>query len=209
MMRLALAAMAFVGSASAASSQTTTPSNGAHASAEAPSHMSRRDLETELTRLRAIVSHGAVQGNRPIGCLSQEYRQLDYWVGEWDVYPSGTGVVIAESTISQRESGCVIHEEWRPFRGAHGESVSIYDGSDRHWHQTYVTATGIRTEYTGNLDANGAMRLDVGGATPPARMSYQRLDANTVRQWGEQQDANGQWLVTYDLTYRRRGLQAR
>ncbi|MBY0563546.1 MAG: hypothetical protein K2P58_05090 [Hyphomonadaceae bacterium] len=37
------------------------------------------------------------------------------------------------------------------------------------------------------------------------RMKFQAIDANTVRQWGEQLNPGAtEWTVTWDLTYRRR-----
>ncbi len=38
-----------------------------------------------------------------------------------------------------------------------------------------------------------------------SRMNFQALDADTVRQWGDQLNAGAtDWVVTWDLTYRRR-----
>ncbi|MEZ5995204.1 MAG: hypothetical protein R3C25_05575 [Hyphomonadaceae bacterium] len=178
-----------------------------------PSTMSRQQLREEVTRLRGLVQGRAVLPQRPAGCVSPESRQFDFWIGEWDVSPSGstTGATVAESSITSRDQGCVIMEEWRPFGGGHGHSINNYDADAQRWHQTWVDSTGRRTEYAGTFE-NGVMYLDdvagTGpGATPGqrARMNYQALDANTVRQWGETLDpATNTWTVTWDLTYRRR-----
>lgn len=174
--------------------------------------MNRQQLRDEVTRLRAIVQGGAVRAQRPAGCTSAEHRQFDFWVGEWDVMPSGGSgqTIIAESSITLIDQGCVIMEEWRPFRGAHGHSLNMYDTADSKWHQTWMAASGLRTEYAGTFE-NGAMYLDALTPLPgvPAnarsRMNFQQVDANTVRQWGEQfDDAAQRWNVTWDLTYRRR-----
>jgi hypothetical protein len=170
-----------------------------------PSAMSRQELESEVTRLRAYVRRGAVLPRRSPGCLAPENRQFDFWVGEWDVTRTANGDVVAESTIELIDQGCAINEHWRPFRSAHGDSLSIYDAGDRRWHQTYVDATGRRTEMSGGLDPQGVMRFDLPPGGASTRMSYQRLDGNSVRQWGDHRDTNGNWVVDFDFTYRKRG----
>lgn len=177
-----------------------------------PRTMSRGALEKEVARLRAIVSGGAVLPQRPPGCTAVEHRQFDFWLGDWDVHPGQSPVVIAESTVTLHDQGCVLLEHWRPFRNAHGHSINIYDAAEGRWRQTWADASGTRTEYAGSIDAGGVMRLDNLGRNPagasPARqrMNFQRIDANTVRQWGETYDeAQKSWTTTWSFIYRRRG----
>ncbi len=175
----------------------------------APREMSRSALQAEVAASRPLVQNGAVTPMRPSGCVSTENRQFDFWAGEWDVTPTGQTFVLGESTISVVAQGCVIMEYWRPFQGAEGRSINIFDPTDRLWHQEYADATGLRTPFRGSFQ-DGVMRLDNLGPVPagaPAglqrRMNFQRIDADTVRQWGEvlRDDA---WVVTWDLTYHRR-----
>ncbi len=179
----------------------------------APTSMRRQALVDEVARSRAIIQGGAVMPQRPAGCASVESRQFDFWLGEWDVSPGESTVVIAESTVTLHDQGCVILENWRPFRNAHGHSINIYDATDGKWHQTWADASGTRTEYSGSLDADGVMRLDnlspSPQGAPPARqrMNFQRVDANTLRQWGESLDAGQTATTTWVFTYRRRGAQ--
>lgn len=179
----------------------------------APETMSRQDLRDEVTQLRQILGAGAVRPSRPAGCTSAEQRQFDFWLGQWDVAPSSatTGVIVAESSITLHDQGCVVMEEWRPFAGGHGHSINNYDAEQGKWRQAWVDSSGRRTDYSGSFDGQ-AMRLDdVSGNGPGSqpgqrsRMNYQRIDENTVRQWGENLNAEtGEWTVTWDLTYRRR-----
>lgn len=176
-----------------------------------PARMSRSALEAEVRATRPLVRNGAVSTNRGTGCAEPEYRQLDFWIGEWDVSPAGADMVIAESTIRSLDQGCSIFEEWRPFASAGGHSISSYDRTDSAWHQEWVDGSGNRTPFVGRFE-DGAMKLDNHGPVPPGapanlrrRMNYQQIDADTVRQWGEQFDeATQAWVVTWDLTYRRR-----
>lgn len=179
----------------------------------APESMSRQELREEVTRQRQIIQGRAVLPRRPPGCTSAEARGFDFWLGEWDVSPSGSasGVTIAESSITLHDQGCVILEHWRPFGGGHGHSINGYDVRDGKWRQTWIDSNGQRNEFAGAIDAEGVLRLDVLG--PPQqgqpagrrRMNFQRLDQDTVRQWGDlAPEAGGDLVVEWDFTYRRR-----
>jgi hypothetical protein len=189
--------------ASAAQQQAAPPS---------PDTMSRQQLRDEVARLRPLVRSGAVLPQRPAGCTSEESRQFDFWLGEWDVSPSGasSGAIIAESSITLIDQGCVIMEHWRPFAAAHGHSLNMYDPATQSWHQSWMAASPLRTEYRGAF-SNGVMSFEALTPLPGvpedarSRMNFQRIDENTVRQWGEQLNAGEtEWTVTWDLTYRRR-----
>ncbi len=179
----------------------------------APETMSRQQLRDEVAQSRRIIGARAVRPQRPAGCTAPETRQFDFWLGEWDVSPSvsTTGVTVAESSITLHDQGCVIIEHWRPFGGGHGHSINMYDAGDRKWHQTWADSNGQRTEFAGAVDEAGVLRFDVLGAPQQGqplgrrRMNFQRLDQNTVRQWGDlAPEAGGDLVIEWDFTYRRR-----
>lgn len=203
-MRALLMAMALAAAPALARAQTPPP---------AVERMSRQELREEVTRLRALVQGRAVLPRRPTGCTAPEARQFDFWLGEWDVSPSGStsGATIAESSVTLHDQGCVILENWRPFGGGHGHSINGYDATDGKWRQTWIDANGQRSEFAGVLDAQGVLRLEVLGAAQagqaPGRrhMNFQRIDENTVRQWGDlQPEGGGDAVIEWDFTYRRR-----
>lgn len=198
--------------AAAASAQNAQPAQSFPQQPPPVESMSQQELRDAVTRLRPYVVNGGVRPSRPAGCNSAQQRQFDFWIGEWDVSPTGSPtMVVGESTISRSAQGCVIEEYWRPYRGAEGHSLNGFDAADGHWHQYYLDATGRQTLYRGDL-RDGVMYMDnVSGAGPGvvagtrARMNFRALDANTVRQWGENLDAaTNAWVVTWDLTYTRR-----
>lgn len=179
----------------------------------APDAMARDALEAEVARSRAIIQGGAVMPQRPVGCTSPESRQFDFWLGEWDVSPGQSPVIVAESVVTLHDQGCVILENWRPFRNAHGHSINAYDAANGKWRQTWVDATGVITQYAGAQDDGGVIRLEnlgsgLGDSRPAEqrRMNFSRIDENTVRQWGERYDAAAQtWNTEWAFLYRRRG----
>lgn len=107
----------------------------------------------------------AIAGTRP--CSAPEYRQLDFWLGNWDAYDNGgKGPDVARDQITSILGGCVLLERYRQNDGHEGESFSIYDASRHVWHQTWVTnhgsllvlegrfKNGILTMYGRGTDSN-------------------------------------------------------
>lgn len=176
-----------------------------------PTKMSRADIESEVVLLRKLEANGAVVQQRPAGCTTPENRQFDFWLGEWDVSNTGSTALVAESSITLVDQGCVILEQWRPFQGASGHSINGYDATAKEWKQTWIDATGRITPYAGTMQ-DGTLFMDDRSDVSPAgvkfkkrRMNFRPIDANTVRQWGEGWDeAKQAWTITWDLTYRRR-----
>ena len=142
------------------------------------------------------------------------YRELDFWVGTWDVRPrhAPPQSPAAENVITLEHGDCVVQEHWRSLGGGTGSSFNIYDASRRMWYQTWVDAGGELHEYRGNPDAHGDMVLmgDVpGGTGQPARLTTRltlfREAADRVRQLSEStQDGGLTWSTNYDFTYTRR-----
>jgi hypothetical protein len=146
------------------------------------------------------------------------YRELDFWVGTWDVRPAKASPdsPAAENVITLEYNDCVVQEHWRSLSGGTGSSFNIYDASRRMWYQTWVDAGGELHEYRGNPDAGGNMVLlgeTPGGTGQPSRVTTRltlfRAGADQVRQLSESTlDGGTTWSTNYDFTYTRRATTA-
>lgn len=142
-------------------------------------------------------------------CNDPAFAALDFWVGEWDVYPSGKDNLVAHSRIEKLYGGCAIRENWMPLRGNAGGSLSGFDPSTGRWHQTWIgSAPGVvrfeggpagdRMVLTGWWPGSGP-----GGEDGLTRMTYSRLEDGAVRQFGEFSADHGvTWQPSFDFTYR-------
>ena len=145
------------------------------------------------------------------GCAAPEHRQFDFWVGEWNVFPTGKGVQVATSRIEKLYGGCAIRENWMPKSQQNGGSLNGYDVRDGVWRQTWLDSSGAYVIFTGGLEG-GAMVLtgmwrDANGPGKDAltRMTYTRGGDGSVRQLGEQSaDAGKTWQPSFDFTYKPR-----
>jgi hypothetical protein len=144
----------------------------------------------------------------PGSCTSVEYRQFDFWIGDWEVYrpdgkPAGT------NRIRRILGGCVIQENWSGVGGSSGTSYNIYDRTRRQWHQTWVDNQGGLLQLDGEFtDA----RMTLRGETPDSsgvkllqRITWDRVSEAEVRQlWESSRDGGKTWTVVFDGRYQRR-----
>jgi len=135
------------------------------------------------------------------------WQQLDFWVGDWDVYMGETQV--GTNRIEKILHGCALLENWADARGREGKSLFYYNSVTREWKQVWVTESGTMKEKTlvadydgggvrfqGNLpQQDGSVVLDRTTLTP--------LEDGSVRQLIEQsRDAGQTWTVGFDALYR-------
>src|SRR5687767_13009083 len=146
----------------------------------------------------------------PPACTGPEHRQFDFWVGYWDVYPTGKPNLVAHSLIERLYAGCAIRENWMPLKGAGGGSLNNYLTDDKRWHQTWVDSSNARVDFIGGL-VGGKMVLvgfwkGVNGPGQDAltRMTYTANTDGSVRQFGETSTDHGvTWQSSFDFTYRK------
>lgn len=142
-------------------------------------------------------------------CAEPERSQLDFWVGQWDVYQTGSEQLVAHSLIEKLYDGCAIRENWMPLKKAGGGSLSSYDPRARKWRQTWVDSSGATVTFDGELrDADMVLEgnwpdLLGPGKDALVRMTYARLPGGSVRQAGVQSTDGGKtWQPSFDFTYR-------
>ena len=138
---------------------------------------------------------------------SPEFRQFDFWIGEWTVKnpqgnPAGT------SSVQLILGSCIIFENWTGGGGTNGKSFNIYDTKDKKWHQSWVDDKGAFTHYIGGLvDGKMVVVADtiINGKKGLAKMTFTPLPNGDVRQFGENSVDEGKtWTVAFDLTYSRK-----
>jgi hypothetical protein len=136
-------------------------------------------------------------------CDAAEHRQFDFWVGHWQVSPTGKDAVVAESLIEKVYNGCGVRENWMPRNHQDGGSLNIYLPAEKAWRQTWIDSSGSRADFTGGWNGK-AMVLTGVWAGPLVRMTYTPGADGSVRQAGEQSADGGKtWTPSFDFTYRR------
>ena len=143
-------------------------------------------------------------------CAHQpEYRQFDFWLGEWDVVTTQGHNPAGSSSIQLIIDQCVLLENWTGGGGGTGKSFNHYDTTTRKWIQDWVDSQSNSMHFEGGLE-NGVMSyfadaVDSHGEHRRRHLQFFNLDADHVRQFSQQSTDGGKtWTTEYDLTYIRK-----
>ncbi len=168
--------------------------------------------DEDLEAVRKDPGYAALQKElreQEFPCIgAAESRQLDFWVGEWDVRTTA-GQLAGTSSVQLILGDCVVFENWSSTLGGTGKSFNFFNKSSGRWQQTWVDDTGSVTEFHGGFK-EGAMRFDAetvnaAGARRQQRLSFTAQADGSVRQFCEASTDSGKtWAPQYDFTYTRR-----
>jgi hypothetical protein len=141
-------------------------------------------------------------------CTAAEYRQFDFWVGEWNVTQNGKQA--GTSRIEKILDGCAVLESWTGAGGSRGRSLNYYDAMRSVWHQTWVDNQGAPLELEGRLEGAsmvlaGTARAAAPGGTVVDRITWTPQPDGTVRQhWETSIDDGKSWVTAFDGRYARK-----
>ncbi len=75
------------------------------------------------------------------GCGYTEFRQFDFWIGEWSVSDTN-GKRIGKNEIVALEDECVLQEHWQSKKGTTGTSINFFNKTEGMWNQIWVDNSG-------------------------------------------------------------------
>ena len=134
------------------------------------------------------------------------YRQFDFWVGNWEVRDPSGSRVLGSNRVTLEQDGCLIIEHWASARGGQtGTSFNYYDIRDSKWHQLYLDNSGNAGAFpamAGNLKDNRMVLLSDEKKSPVFRWTWYVLSPGRVRQMAERSDDGEKtWRVIWDSVY--------
>lgn len=149
-------------------------------------------------------------------CSAPEYRQFDFWVGEWELsWPAsetsegkpGRGT----NRIEQALGGCVIVENFNGMPGMdlRGMSVSTFNERKGKWQQTWVDSAGSYLDFIGEFQ-DGQMILVREAVVSPTRKFLQRMVWKNIQRdsldwsWERSDDGGKTWRVLWPIHYVRK-----
>jgi hypothetical protein len=150
----------------------------------------------------------------PNPCAAAEQKQLDFWVGEWELtWPTQKPGVTGHGTNSIRRilDGCVVQENFSGENSAplRGTSVSLFDAASHKWKQTWVDNEGSYLDFTGGME-NGLMTFQREGMLADGSRSLQRMVWKNVTadaldwSWESSSDGGKTWKVQWPIHYKRK-----
>ena len=163
-----------------------------------------------LSSTPAAASAAAADTPSSTPCSAIEYRQLDFWIGDWDTFDSDAlnGPSIAHAVITPLVDGCALHERYEQSDGLVGDSILSFDPVRRQWQQTWLTNRGSIMVLWGELrDAALVLEGDVhlrSGATVRQRITW-RSEGEAVRETAVlSRDGGARWEPAFDVLFRKR-----
>lgn len=145
--------------------------------------------------------------NRPE--VKQKLHEFDFWLGEWNVYKTGTDTIVGFSHIESIIDSVGIQENYHaagsPYQGT---SINKYNFAKQQWEQYWVDNGGQTLHITGNLK-DGKMILQnkaqtFQGQTIFNRITWHNHPDQTVQQVWEQSPDGKTWKAVFDGTYRKK-----
>jgi hypothetical protein len=140
-------------------------------------------------------------------CSVTGYRQLDFWIGDWDTFetdPHG-GPLIARARVTPIAEGCAIHELYEQTDGLIGDSILSYDPARKQWQQTWVTNRGSLMVLWGTF-ADGALVLEGeahlrDGTSVMQRITWKARDKGVRESAVLSKDGGKTWAPAFDVLF--------
>lgn len=141
----------------------------------------------------------------PEPCAGPEYRQFDFWVGEWEVWTERirkAGKKPAHSSITLVEDGCAVQEVYTTEIGYSGRSLNYYDRRDGKWHQSWIDSMGQPIIQVGGMQGDSMVLEAPGPEGARDRITWTPEEGGKVRQhWTRSTDDGKTWKTVFDGMY--------
>lgn len=166
-----------------------------------------------LVSLRGDKRYEALVAAAAKASITPEQKQLDFWVGDWDVY-GRNGTQIGTNTLESMEMGRVIRESWTDAGGGTGQSINFYNPVSKKMKQVWVDPSGNVLEMEGTFQ-KGAMRFEgvftaINGTAAKHKTTLTPLPGGRVRQFIQNSSDDGKtYTVGFDAIYVPKGQSLR
>lgn len=160
-----------------------------------------------------IIASVQVFAQKPKPCSEEPHsHDFDFWIGEWDVYQTGTRTIVGHSVVQSISGGCGILENWTATNGGSGKSINYYNSATGKWEQDWIGSGGGSQRYLNGVYKDSAMQFTYEGASKnkpvTGNFRFYNIDKNTVRQYQDVNNDDGKTVtVSYDFTYVRTRLR--
>jgi hypothetical protein len=157
-----------------------------------------------LRELPGIGIASSQQTTNSTFCSTPEYREFDFWVGDWDAFDFDKPEIVARTRVDRILGGCVLREDYQGASGFQGQSFSSYDAPRKQWQQTWVTNRGTLLVIEGQFQA-GEMVLsgvDHAHGDQLVRGTWKPSEAGVRETAVISTDGGKTWKPWFDLLFR-------
>jgi ketosteroid isomerase-like protein len=151
----------------------------------------------------ALASVSSAEPPAPASCAAPDYRQFDFWAGDWEVFDIGSRAKVAHARVDLILDGCVLREDYQGADGHKGQSFTIYDATRKVWHQSWVTNRGELLIIEGKIE-DGEMVLsgEDHAKSVLVRGTWKPMNGNVREIAATSTDGGKTWKPWFDLVFR-------
>ena len=156
------------------------------------------------------VSLMAQTNQKPCNCCTPEYRQFDFWIGDWEVYdPDGN--LVGTNVIELQQDSCMLKENWIGTSGGTGTSFNYYDKKTKKWNQLWLNNSGGNLKLSG-VYSNNNMVLESDEMYSEKHKTYYKdritwtnnTDGTVKQHWQRTQDKGKTWTTVFIGLYKQK-----
>ncbi len=152
-----------------------------------------------------LLAAGLMMTAAAAACQAPEFRQFDFWIGDWDVSSPANPGGVSRNVIARINDGCALREEYATPTGYEGTSLNFYDAARKVWHQTWIDNQGGALYLEGGLQGSSMVLATTVDPRNVQRITWTPLDDGRVRQhWEATADGGQSWATVFDGYYSRR-----
>lgn len=145
-------------------------------------------------------------------CLENPHNsELDFWLGDWNVYQTGSNYQVGTQHIEKVSGGCAVMENWTASAAPNeGKSMNFISPKTGKWEQVWMGSGGGYLNYYNGEYKDGAMHYEGDGTGKAGsrllfHLTYYNEGTDKLRQVLEQSaDSGKSWTAIYDFSYRRK-----
>jgi tetratricopeptide (TPR) repeat protein len=180
-------------------------------------NLAELDTAREFKTVRTMPAFSKIMARAEVNafpCKADAHkREFDFWVGEWDVYATGTNTRVGHSLVQKASGDCMILENWTALGQVPntGKSMNYINAQTNKWEQLWVGSGGggIPTRFYDGEYRDSVMQFAFEASSPQGkqvgRFRFFNEGPDQVRQLSETSADGGKtWTTNYDFTYKRR-----
>jgi ketosteroid isomerase-like protein len=150
---------------------------------------------------------GDAASAKPSPCSAPEFRQLDFWAGDWDVCDiANPATQVARVKVDHILDSCVLREDYQDNEGHKGQSFCISDATLKAGHQSWLTNHGQILLLNGGLDGNqivlNATEHTLEGGNKLIRGAWKPVEGGVRETAVTSLDEGKTWKPWFDLMFR-------
>lgn len=137
------------------------------------------------------------------------YHEFDFWIGEWEVYKTGTKNIVGYSKIESIIDGIAIQENYKSAKSKYtGTSINKYNPATGQWEQYWVDNTKLTLHLKGWRIKNKMIlenMIETEDGKLGNRITWTNHKDGTVQQvWEQSNDEGETWSKIFDGTYKKK-----